>query len=206
MCQVSPGANTWPVPGVEVRMKGMVGRERGAWVGRVFAALFVVAGLAAVASAQEATPSVVDGTFESMRGGERTLSSERGRRIVVVFYEDRNHIDDNTTFKGDLQRFVVDNHLDDRVVVYGVANLGDVGAVPHAIVRSMISPLLDRWGTDILLDWEGTMRAAPFSFPTDATTCAIIDRTGAIIYRHTGLIDDTERRAFYRSLRGAIAR
>lgn len=141
-----------------------------------------------------------------MRGGERTLSSERGRRIVVVFYEDRNHIDDNTTFKGDLQRFVVDNHLDDRVVVYGVANLGDVGAVPHAIVRSMISPLLDRWGTDILLDWEGTMRAAPFSFPTDATTCAIIDRTGAIIYRHTGLIDDTERRAFYRSLRGAIAR
>jgi len=185
---------------------GMVGRERGAWAGRIFAALFVVAGLAAVASAQEAPPTLVDGTFESMRGGERTLSSERGRRIVVVFYEDRNHIDDNTTFKGDLQRFVVDNHLDDRVVVYGVANLGDVGAVPHALVRSMISPLLDRWGTDILLDWEGTMRATPFSFPTDATTCAIIDRAGAIIYRHTGVIDDAERRAFYRALRGAIAR
>lgn len=187
-------------------MKAMLGRDRGAWARRVLPALVAVGLFVGAAHAQEAAPTLVDGTFESMRGGQRTLSGERGRRIVVLFYEDRNHIDDNSTFKGDLQRFVVDNHLDDRVVVYGVANLGDVGAVPHALVRSMISPLLDRWGTDILLDWEGTMRAAPFSFPTDATTCAVVDRTGAIIYRHTGAIDDTERRAFYRVLRGSLAR
>jgi hypothetical protein len=157
------------------------------------------------ASAQDATPALVDATLESMRGSSCTLSSERGRRVIILFYADRDHIDDNASFKGDLERFVIDNHLDDRVVTYGVANLGDVGMVPHAFVRSMIAPLLDRYRSDILLDWDGVMRRSPFDFPTAAGTCAIVDRTGAITYRHTGAIDDTERRAFYRALRAAIA-
>lgn len=151
-------------------------------------------------------PTLVDATLDSMRGGQRTLSAERGHRVVVLFYEDRDHVEDNSAFKGDLNRFVVDNHLDDRVVMYGVANLAEVGMVPQALVRQMIAPLVDRWGSDILLDWNGTMRSAPFSFPTSATTCAMIDRSGAITYRYTGVIDEAQRRTFYRMLRAAIAR
>lgn len=162
--------------------------------------------LALAASAQDASPMLVDATLESMRGGHRTLSDERGHRVVVVFYEDRDHVEENSTFKGDLSRFVTDNDLDDRVVMYGVANLADVGMVPQAFVRQMIAPLVDRWGSDILLDWDGVMRRDPFSFPTAATTCALIDRSGAIAYRYTGVIDETQRRAFYRVLRAAIAR
>lgn len=171
----------------------------------LFAALVSLAlPFASAAQAQDEATSV-DATLESMRGGDRTLSAERGSRVVVLFYEDRDHVEDNSSFKGDFNRFVLDNHLDDRVVSYGVANLADVGMVPHAFVRQMISPLVERWGSDILLDWDGVMRRAPFSFPTAATTCAIIDRSGAIVYRYTGVIDETQRRAFYRALRGAIA-
>lgn len=157
------------------------------------------------AHAQEATPAIVDATLDSMQGGQRSLAAERGHRVVVLFYEDRDHVEDNSAFKGDLSRFVLDNHLDDRVVMYGVANLADVGMVPQTLVRQMIAPLVDRWGSDILLDWDGVMRRAPFSFPTAATTCAIIDRSGAITYRYTGVIDEAQRRTFYRMLRASIA-
>ncbi len=157
-----------------------------------------------LAHAQD-VPALVDATMEAMRGGSHTLSAERGHRAVVLFYDDRDHIEDNAVFKGDLERFIIDNHLDDRVITYGVANLADVGMVPHALVRSMISPLLDRFRTDILLDWDGVMRRPPFSFPTAATTCAIIDRSGAILYRYSGTIDEAQRRTFYRMLRAAIS-
>ncbi|WP_236520135.1 TlpA family protein disulfide reductase [Sandaracinus amylolyticus] len=152
-----------------------------------------------------ATPGpVVDATLDSMRGGRRSLSAERGRRVVVLFYEDRPHVELNDAFKGELLRFVSDNHLGERVVPYGVANLGDVGAVPQTLVRSMIQPLVDRWGIDILLDWEGVMRRAPFSFRTNAANTAIVDREGRIVYRHAGRMEETQRREFYRALRGAL--
>lgn len=147
---------------------------------------------------------VVDATLDSMRGGQRTLRDERGRRVVVLFYEDRPHVEDNDTLKGELRRYIVDNGLGDRLVAYGVANLADVGSVPQALVRSMIAPLVDRWGSDILLDWEGVMRREPFSFRTAAANVAIVDRDGRIVYRHAGPVDDTARREFYRALRGAL--
>lgn len=146
----------------------------------------------------------VDATLDSMRGGQRSLAAERGRRVVVLFYEDRPHVEDNDVLKGELRRFVVDNRLDERVVLYGVANLGDVGIVPESIVREMIRPLLERWGTDILLDWRGVMRAAPFSFQTHAANVALIDRNGHIVWRHVGTLDSEQRRDFYRALRRAL--
>lgn len=50
------------------------------------------------------------------------------------------------------------------------------------------------------------MRRPPFSFPTAATTCAIIDRSNTILYRYTGIIDEAQHRTFYRMLRAAISR
>ena len=154
------------------------------------------------ASAQD-VPALVDATMEAMRGGSHTLSAERGHRAVVLFYDDRDHIEDNAGFKGDLERFIIDNHLDDRVVTYGVANLADVGMVPHALVRSMISPLLDRFRTDILLDWDGVMRRPPFSFPTAQTT----SRDHRSIWRDPlSLLGRHRRRAAAHVLSGCCAR
>lgn len=102
-------------------------------------------------SAQD-VPALVDTTIETIRDSSHTLSAKRKHHAIVLFYDDRDHIKDNADFKDDLERFIIDNHLDDRVVTYGVANLADMGMIPHALVRSMISPLLDRFRTDILLD------------------------------------------------------
>jgi len=146
---------------------------------------------------------VVDASLDSMQG-HRTLSDERGRRVVILFYEDRPHLEDNDALKGELRRFLIDNALADRVVTYGVANLADVGMVPEMLVRSMIEPALERWGVDILLDWQGVMRRAPFSFSTNASNVAIIDREGRLAWRHIGPLDEARRRDFYRALRVAM--
>ncbi len=169
----------------------------------VMPALAQDSGSAPVAPAPSAP--LVDATLDSMQGGSRTLSLEREHRAVVLFYEDRPHLEDNDTIKGEIGRFVVDNHLGDRIVVYGVANLGDVGMVPESLVRQMIQPLLERWGADILLDWHGTLREPPFSLATHAANVAVIDRTGHLVYRYTGTIDADQRRLFYRAIRSVIA-
>jgi hypothetical protein len=168
-------------------------------------ALFASAQEAPAASSAAAGPAapLVDASLDSMQG-HRTLSDERGRRVVVLFYEDRAHLEDNDALKGEERRFVVDNHLEDRVVAYGVANLGDVGMVPEALVRSMIAPAVERWGADILLDWQGVMRRPPFSFRTAAANVAIIDRQGRLVWHHVGRVDDARRRDFYRALRAAM--
>jgi hypothetical protein len=154
-------------------------------------------------SSSAVAPPVVDADLPSMHGRVR-LASERGRRAVVLFYEDRAHVYDNDAFKGELRRFVADNHLEDRAVLYGVANLGDVGMVPEALVRSMIQPAVDRWGSDIMLDWEGVMRRAPFGFATDAANVGIIDRQGRLVFRHVGPVTDASRTAAYRAFRAAV--
>ena len=168
----------------------------------VLAALCGSAPIGPPVGAQDAEP--VDATLDSMRGGTRTLAAERGRRVVVLFYEDRPFVEANDALKGELARFVTDNALSERMVLYGVANLADVGMVPDAFVREMIRPLVDRWGSDILLDWEGVMRRAPFSFQTMAANVAIIDRSGRIVWRHVGAVEGETRTEFFRALRRAL--
>lgn len=148
-------------------------------------------------------PAQVDADLPSMQGRIR-LSVERGHRTVVLFYEDRAHVYDNDAFKGEMRRYVADNHLEERAVLYGVANLGDVGMVPETLVRSMIQPAVERWGSDIILDWEGVMRRAPFGFATDAANVGIIDRQGRLVYRFAGPMTETSRRDAYRAFRASL--
>ena len=149
-------------------------------------------------------PPPVDATLDSMRGGTRRLSDERNRRVVVLFFGDRPHVEDNNELKGALRRYVDDNHLDAHVALYGVADLESVGSVPETLVRTMIQPLVNRWNTDILLDWHGVMRRAPFNFPTYQSTIAIVDRGGRIVWRREGELDAAGTRDFYRALRAAL--
>ena len=183
--------------------------RRKAWLAPLGALTCALAVGLPMTSAQDApvpagveTP-VVEASLPSMRGRHR-LSEERGRRSMVLFYEDRNHVYDNDAFKGEVRRYLADNHLEDRLVLYGVANLGDVGMVPEALVRSMIEPAVERWGSDILLDWDGVMRRPPFSFATDSANVGLIDRESRLVYRHAGAMTDASRREFYRALRASL--
>ena len=167
--------------------------------------LAIAALIGSTAIAQDNNGPVVDATLDSIRGGQRSLHDERGRRIVVLFYEDRPHIEDNESTKGTLNQFIANNHLENRVVVLGVANLGGLGNdAPRDLVRRMIRPALDRWGVDILLDWDGVMRRPPFSFSSEAANVALVDTNGRIVWHYAGVMGREQSSAMYRVLRGLL--
>jgi hypothetical protein len=171
-------------------------------------AIALLIGSSAIAqdnTAPVADGPVIDATLDSIRGGQRSLHDERGRRIIVLFYEDRPHVEDNEAIKGTLNQFIANNHLENRVVVLGVANLGNLGNdAPRDLVRRMIRPLLDRWNVDILLDWDGVMRRPPISFVTDAANVAVVNTDGRIVWRHAGVMGREQSSAMYRVLRGLL--
>ena len=80
----------------------------------------------AVARAQEVTPGEpVEFSLEETSGQTRTMSAVRGR-VVILFYEDRDHTDVNRDFKEYLHRFILDNHLSEQTTTYAVANCGGI--------------------------------------------------------------------------------
>ena len=172
----------------------------------VLAAIVGIApGTAVVESARaqviEAPGAPVEFSLEETSGQTRTMSSVRGR-VVVIFYEDRAHTDLNRDFKMNLYRFVQDNALAPQMTTYAVANTGGVqDGVIRDMARTAIRAIAARYGIQILLDWEGLLQRAPFSFRDAAANVALVDRQGRIRWQHAGAIGETERRSFYATLR-----
>lgn len=173
--------------------------------GRVLAVLAVLAIPAALRAQELDAPSEpVDFSLEETSGQTRTMAAVRGR-VVFVFYEDRDHTDLNRAFKESLHRFVVDNHLEAQTTTYAVANVGGIGdGVIRDMARAAIRAIASQYGIQILLDWDGVLQRAPFSFRDREANLALVDRQGRIRWRHAGAIGESERRAFYRALRGLL--
>lgn len=159
-----------------------------------------------VSSAQDvpAEPPVLSApanfVLEETSGRMRSLTEVRGR-VVVVFYEDREHTDDNREMKLTLHRFLEDNGLRGRVTTYGVANVAGIDGVVRDLARSAIRAIAERNGIQILLDWSGALQRAPFDFPAIGSTIALFDREGCLRYRATGPHTAERRTAFFRTLR-----
>lgn len=163
-----------------------------------------VVGGAAHAQDVEPLGEPVDFSLEETSGQTRSLGAVRGR-VVVVFYEDREHTELNRDFKMNLHQFVQDNHLGSQMTTYAVANTGGIGdGVIRDMARTAIRAIASQYGIQILLDWDGLLQRAPFSFRDDEANLALIDRQGRIRWRHAGAVGETERRSFYRALRGLL--
>lgn len=177
------------------------------------ATMFVFAlALASLASAQDAgVPATstdvitapgepVDFDIEETSGVSRNLRDLRGR-VVIVWYEDREHTDTNYALKLELHEFIVDNHLTNDITTYGVANLAGVDGVIRDLARTAIRAMAQRYGIQILLDWEGLLAQAPFSCADHDANFVLVDRQGRIRYRHTGEMMGANRTEMYRVLR-----
>lgn len=172
----------------------------------------VILFLAALASAQDAgvssdviaTPGApVDFDIEETSGTMRNLRDLRGR-IVVIWYEDREHTETNYALKLELHQFVVDNHLEHDLTTYGVANVAGVDGMVRDLARSAIRAMADRYGIQILLDWDGVLQRAPFDCADHEANFVLVDRQGRIRYHHTGEMMGSHRTEMYRVLRRLI--
>lgn len=159
-------------------------------------------GLVLGARAQELEPGEpIDFALEETSGQTRTMREVRGR-VVVIFYEDREHTDVNRDLKYTLHRFVIDNQLRDRMTTYAVANVSSIGdGIVRDMARSVIRAIAERHGIQLLLDWDGALQRPPLSMRDEDANVAIVDREGRVRWRHRGAMGDDERRSFFRTLR-----
>lgn len=145
-----------------------------------------------------------DFSLEETSGVTRTLAAVRGR-IAIVFYEDREHTPDNQELKMTLHRYVLDNGLRDQITTYGVANVAGIEeGVVRDMARAAIRAVAAQYGIQILLDWEGRLQRAPFSFPASGSTIALFDRQGRMRYRVTGVHTAAQQSELFRTLRRLI--
>jgi hypothetical protein len=145
----------------------------------------------------------VDFELESTSGTNRSLRQYRGK-VVIVFYEARDRVDDNAGLKRSLGRFGASTLAGD-VVVLGV---GDVQAFDFAparsIARSAIRAIASHYDLEILLDWKGTLARPPFSLDPAKSNVVVVDRSGAITYRYTGVVGPEEERRFISAVSGSL--
>lgn len=152
-------------------------------------------------SSDVVTPGApVDFDIEETSGTVRNLRDLRGR-VVIVWYEDREHTETNYALKLELHEYIVDNHLTGDVTTYGVANVSGVDGVVRDLARTAIRAMAERYGIQILLDWDGVLMRAPFSCADQDANFVLIDRQGRIRYRHVGEMMGSHRTEMYRVLR-----
>lgn len=165
------------------------------------------AGAAPVAPAPrpgEPAPSEpVDVELESSLTGRTVRLSSMRSRVIVLFYEDREHIPQNEELKGNLQRFIADNHLEPQLAMVPIAN-ADGYASFGGLVRTGLGEAARRIGLDILIDWDRRMYSAPFSMRPAASNVLVLDRQGRITFRHAGLVGTGERTGLFRAIRQAL--
>jgi hypothetical protein len=150
------------------------------------------------------TEAPVDVVLESSAGGRRRLSDYRGR-VVVLFWEDREHQRQNAALKDALGRLANDPGLVREVAVVAV---GDVQAYDFAparsIVRGAITAIARVVGIEILFDWQGALARAPFSLQTGRSNVLVLDADGRPVVRRSGELDAGERQALLDTVRGLL--
>jgi predicted transcriptional regulator len=152
------------------------------------------------ALAPEARGAPVELALEETSGTTRTIGEARGR-VIALFFEDREHTEDNRALKLTLHQYIADNHLEDRMRIYAVADVHAIPGVFRDVARAAIRAIAGEYGIQILLDWDGVLLAAPFRMSAAAANVALLDREGRIAWRHAGALGETETTDFFRALR-----
>jgi hypothetical protein len=174
------------------------------WFAFLALAAIASAGLAQVDAGTPAGPPV-DAELESSLTGQPIRLSDMRARVMVVFYEDREHIPENEETKGLLGRFIIDNHLEARLAMLPIANADGYHYAPvDSLVRTGLAEGARRIGLDIWIDWDRHMYAAPISCVAGASNVLVIDRAGVIQYRHAGLLGEADRTELFRAVRRSL--
>lgn len=143
-------------------------------------------------------------TIQSTHGRQLDLDALRGR-TVVVFYESRDHLEDNLHLKESCGLLSEGAGLRDRLVVLGVADVEGLSFV-RPIVTAAVRKIAARYGAEIWMDFEGALKRAPHGFGRAGSTVAIFDPTGALTFREDGPLDATALEQFFDALGASLDR
>lgn len=143
-------------------------------------------------------------SFESSSGARRTLKELRGR-VVVLFYEAREHTNDNRVLKDTLERFVRDNRLEKRLVLLPMADVEAYNFTPaNHFARTAIRSVAKQIRREIWIDWHGQLKKPPFGFVGEQSHIAVLNAKGELTFRSSGVITAAQRSELFKTIRHAL--
>jgi len=130
--------------------------------------------------------------FTVVSGDEKTLdSSQLKGKVVTLFYEDRDKVEESRPLKNELNRFLAQQPPGIRKLVARVAVVDCSSAAwPFkGFWRDGLKEASQKEGMTIYGDWDGKMRAA-YGFPEDGTSFLVVGPDGKVkfIARDAGRI------------------
>lgn len=170
-------------------------------------ALFLAFSAAGPAFAEEepapARPAGVDFTLETSSGTQQSLSSLRGK-VVVLFYEDRHHTETNAKVKEAVAKYGLENKLQGKVEVLAVANLKGYDFSPASdIARRAIRAIASRFGISIWMDWKGVVQDKLGVQDANANV-VVLDKDGVVKWKRTGRLGETEQQGMLDAVKAAL--
>jgi len=140
----------------------------------------------------------LDFDLEDPEGKTRSLLAYRGS-VLVLFYETREHAQDNFLLKRSFHhpRRAPFNSV--RVV--GVANVKSLNFIPaRTLTQKAVRVVQGKFDLELLLDWEGQLLGAPFFFDPKASNVIVIGREGEVLFRHAGVMSAEDRERFGKAI------
>lgn len=140
--------------------------------------------------------------IRSTRGRALSFEALRGR-AVVVFYESRDHVEDNLHLKESCGLLSESPSMRGRLEVLGIADVRGLGFV-EPVVRAAVGRVAQRYGAELWLDFHGVLARAPYRFGGRGSTVAVVDATGCVVFRGDGPLDGDGLERFFGALGAAL--
>lgn len=140
----------------------------------------------------------LDFELEDAEGIAHSLTEYRGQ-VLVLFYESREHIQDNFTLKRSFMHPRRGAFAQARVL--GIANVKSLNFTPaRTFTQKAVRAIQSKFDLELLLDWEGRLLEAPFFFDPTASNVIVLSRDGEVLFRHRGVLSSEDRERFVRAL------
>lgn len=136
--------------------------------------------------------------IQSTQGRSLNLEDYRGKTLVL-FYESRDHTDDNLHLKESCGLLLESGTMGDRFDVLGIADVEGLGIV-RSIVTAAVKAVAARYRAELWLDFSGALKREPWGLGGKGSAIAIIGPTGELVFRARGVVNQFELEQFFGAL------
>ena len=137
-------------------------------------------------------------SIRSTRGHSLDLDALRGK-TVVIFYEGRDHTEDNAELKASCAQLMERGSTRGRFEVLGVAAVKGLSMV-RPVVTAAVKRVARRHGAELWLDFEGALEDTPIARGSKGSTVAVIGPDGELAFRADGRLDARDVERFFAAL------
>lgn len=126
---------------------------------------------------------------------EPTDIPELGKKVLLIFYVDPDHSNQNKKFRENLEKNQIHSP---NIFSFGIVNLKDAPLLPNGIVRSMIRSKVKQTGAQIYTDPDYSLRDAwNLGDVNDKFTLIIVDKDCKIVFLSKGELSQNQIDEFY---------